>query len=140
MQTISCGLSFAVPVLPTKTRCREVVRTDQTYENQQKYLLFDTGRSCTWQEGALGLSRPIFVLQQWQRSHGVSLHPPPAVEVTARVCTHQEARGIIQEAAKPAHEAPFQKGGVFWGQLIRFVGDSRRAETLPCCGREGPKE
>lgn len=66
--------------------------------------------------------------------------PPPAAEVTAQVCTHQEARGIIQEAAKSAHKAPFQKGGVFWGQLIRFVCDSRRAETLPCCGREGLKE
>lgn len=52
-------------------------------------------------------------------------------------CTHQEAGGIIQEAAEAAHEAPFQKGGVFWGQLIHLVGDSRRAETLLPCGREG---
>lgn len=56
------------------------------------------------------------------------------------VCTHQEAGGIIQEAAKTAHKAPFQKGGVFWGQLIRLVGDSRRAETLPHCGREQLRE
>lgn len=53
------------------------------------------------------------------------------------VCTHQEAGRIIQEAAKAAHKTPFQKEGVFWGQLIWVVGDSRRTETLPPCRREG---
>lgn len=64
----------------------------------------------------------------------------PAPVVLGRVCTHQEAGGIIQEAAKTAHKAPLQEGGVFWGQLVRLVDDSRRAKTLPCCGREGLRE
>lgn len=54
---------------------REVVGTEQTYEKQQKYLLVETGRCCTWQKGALGLSRPTFMLQQWHRPLRVSLRP-----------------------------------------------------------------
>lgn len=64
----------------------------------------------------------------------------PAPLLLGRVCTHQEARGIIQEAAKAAHKVPLQEGVVFWGQLIWLVDDNRRVKTLPCCGREGLRE
>lgn len=70
-------------------------------------------------------------------SGGRNLCGKPAPLLLGRVCTHQEAGGIIQEAAKAAHKAPLQEGGVFWGQLIWLVDDSRRVKTLPRCGREG---
>lgn len=73
-------------------------------------------------------------------SGGVNLCGEPAPVLLGRVCTHQEAGGIIQEAAKAAHKAPLQEGGVFCGQLIWLVDDSRRVKTLPHCGREGLRE
>lgn len=73
-------------------------------------------------------------------SSGMNPCGEPAPLLLWRVCTHQEAGGIIQEAAKAAHKAPLQEGGVLWGQLIRLADDSRRAKTLSRCGREGLRE
>lgn len=50
-------------------------------------------------------------------------------------CTYQEARGVVQQAAKPTDEAPLQEGGVFRGELLGVVGDQRGAAVrLHVCG------
>lgn len=73
-------------------------------------------------------------------SGGMNPCAEPATLLLGRVCTHQEARRIIQEAAKAAHKPSLQEGRVFWGQLLWLVDGSRKAKTLPCCGREGRRE
>lgn len=37
--------------------------------------------------------------------------------------THQEAGGVVQEAAEATHEAPLQEGRVLWGKLFGVVGE-----------------
>ena len=48
-------------------------------------------------------------------------------EDEARVETHQEAGGVVQEATEATHKVPLQEGRVLWRQLLRFVCEQRRA-------------
>lgn len=109
----------------------KAVDTGQTYEKQGRFLA-ERGRCCTRQKGAWDQGVSGF-------SGGMNPCPEPA-PLLLGVCTHQEAGGIIQEATKAAHKAPLQEGEVFWRQLLWLVDGSRRAKTLPRCGREGLRE
>lgn len=44
-----------------------------------------------------------------------------------QVETHQEARGVVQEAAEAAHEVPLQEGRVLWRKMFGAVGEQRGA-------------
>lgn len=132
---------------PTEKHCLLVTDNQNIcsrFSATERTGIKSTGRGAGQIQTHTKKSRKIPFLRQAEKSFNpfnVNFHAPSSLSMSLlQTCTHQEARGIIQEAAKPAHKAPFQKGRVFQRQLIRLVGNSRKAETLLPCRREGLKK